>query len=207
MSNGENLPATSGRIRAAAIGILITVILGLPWAWWGGLAIGGGAALLLVVASIAIASPLLAVAFRLWRMARRIPSGASPSPFRTLSYRVALLFEAIGVPVADILLGREHLAAFMAPVTAMIVGIHFFGLSPALKTRLYLGIGLAMCALAALTMLVLPPTETVSSALTSHHIVIWTAIVGLGSAAILWARAIGRLRDAFEWVRQASVTV
>jgi len=198
----QDSSAVSARIRGAAMGALITVIFGALWAWWGDLALGGLAALLLVAITIAIAVPLILAGIRLLLLSQRLLPGVSGNPFRVLSYRLAMAFEAITIPVADVLLGKEHLAAFMAPVTAMIVGIHFFGLVAASKVRLYLGIGLAMCALAALTMLLLPASETVGSGAASHHIIIWTVVVGLGCAAILWASAVDRLMYAYEETRQ-----
>jgi hypothetical protein len=193
----------SARVRGAAIGILITMIMGTLWAWWGDLALGGLVGLLLVVATIAIAAPIFVAAIRLLLMTRRMPVDTSINPMRTLSYRLAVLFEVIAIPVASVLLGRDHQAVFIAPVTAMIVGIHFFGLVPALRARMYLGIGLAMCTLAGLAMLLLPATETIGSQVLAHHVVIWTVVVGLGCAAILWASALDRLLYAYEWVQQS----
>jgi hypothetical protein len=201
-STSQDLFVASARIRGAATGVLITVTFGALWAWWGDLALGGLAALLLVVITIAIAVPLILAAIRLLLVTQRLLPGASGNPFRALAYRLAVAFEAITIPVADVLLGKEHLAAFMAPVTAMIVGVHFFGLVVASKVRLYLGIGLAMCALAGLTMLLLPASETVGSGAASHHVIIWTVVVGLGCAAILWASAVDRLMFAYEEARQ-----
>jgi hypothetical protein len=202
MSTSHDLSAASARIRGAAVGVLISVTFGALWAWWGDLALGGLAALLLVVITIAIAVPLILAGIRLLLLSQRLLPGASGNPFRALSYRLAVAFEAITIPVADVLLGKEHLAAFMAPVTAMIMGVHFFGLVSASKVRLYLGVGLAMCALAGLTMLLLPASETVGGGTASHHIIIWTVVVGLGCAAILWAGAVDRLMYAYEEARQ-----
>jgi hypothetical protein len=202
ISTSQELSAASARIRGAAVGVLITVTFGALWAWWGDLALGGLAALLLVVITGAITIPLILAAIRLLLVTQRLQPGVSGNPFRALSYRLAVTFEAITIPVADALLGKEHHAAFMAPVTAMIVGVHFFGLVSASKVRLYLGVGLAMCALAGLTMLLLPISETVGSGAAPHHIIIWTVVVGLGCAAILWASAIDRLMFAYEEARQ-----
>jgi hypothetical protein len=202
MSTSRDLSAAGARIRGAAAGVLITVTFGALWAWWGGLALGGLAALLLAAITGAIAVPLILAAIRLLLVTQRLPPGVSGSPFRALAYRLAVAFEAITVPVADALLGKEHHVAFMAPVTAMIVGVHFFGLVSASKVRLYLGVGLAMCALAGLTMLLLPASETVGGGTAPHHIIIWTVVVGLGCAAILWASAVDRLMYAYEEAHQ-----
>jgi len=202
MSTRRDLSAASVRIRGAAAGVLVTVTFGALWAWWGDLALGGLAGLLLVVITGAIAVPLILAAIRLLLVTQRLLPGISGNPLRALSYRLAVAFEAITIPVADALLGKEHHAAFMAPVTAMIMGIHFFGLVSASKVRLYLGVGLAMCALAGLTMLLLPASGTVGGGVAPHHIIIWTVVVGLGCAAILWAGAVDRLMYAYEETRQ-----
>jgi hypothetical protein len=203
-STSQTMSVASARIRGAAIGALITVTFGALWAWWGDLALGGLAALLLAVLIGAIAAPLILAAIRLLLVTPKLQPGASGNPLKAFSYRLAVAFEAITIPTADALLGKEHHAAFMAPVTAMIMGVHFFGLVSASKVRLYLGVGLAMCMLAGLTMLLLPASATVGGSVAPHPIIIWTVVIGLGCAAILWASAIDRLVYAYEEARQVS---
>jgi len=195
--------AATARIRGAAIGALITLIFGVLWALWGDLALGGLLGLLLTVGTVAFAAALIAAAVRLLLVTQRMRSGTPINPFKAFSYRLALIFEAIAIPVVDGDLSKTHHAVYVAPVTAIIVGIHFFGLVPAFKTRLYLVIGGAMCALASLTMFLLPATETVGGAVSPHQFLIWTVVVSLGCAAILWLSAITRLMHAYQWVRQA----
>ncbi len=200
----QDLSAVSSRVRGAAVGALITMIFGALWAWWGDLALGGLAAVLLVVITGALAVPLILAAIRLLLVTRRSLPGVSGNPFKILSYRLAVAFEAIAIPVTNVFLSKEHLAAFMAPATAMIVGVHFFGLESAFGVRLYLRVGLAMYALAGLTMLLLPAFGTVGGGAAAHRIIIWSVVVGLGCAAILWAGAIDRLMYAYEEARQAT---
>lgn len=133
--------AASAHVRGAATDALIALAFGILWALWGGLALSDLLGLLSVVGAVAIAGALTTAAIRLLLVTQRMPSNIPVNPFKALSYRLATLFEAIAIPVADTLLGKEHHAIFIAPVTAMIVGIHFFGQVSALKARMYLGAG------------------------------------------------------------------
>jgi hypothetical protein len=105
-------------------------------------------------------------------VAMRVPFARSSRVFDGRIYGIFVAFEAIAIAVAAVILNRTGHKQFLIPVIALIVGVHFFGMVPALHSNKYWWIGGAMCALS-----ILPRN-------------IWTPIVGLGCAIILWSSAI-----------------
>lgn len=93
--------------------------------------------------------------------------------FNGKAYGIAVAVEAILIVSAVIFLRNTGRKCLLLPVISIIVGLHFFGMVPALGSNLYWWIGGAMCLLAILTILALPRKA-------------WDPTIGLGSALILW---------------------
>lgn len=85
--------------------------------------------------------------------------------------------EVIAIGCAVILLNRFDAKQYLIPVIAFIVGTHFFGMVPALRSNDFWWVGGAMCLLPVLTMSLLPQKT-------------WTPVVGVGCALILWLSAL-----------------
>jgi predicted membrane channel-forming protein YqfA (hemolysin III family) len=92
-------------------------------------------------------------------------------------YGIVVMLEVIAIIIAAMLLNRPGRKQYLIPVVAFIVGAHFFGMVPALRSNEFWWIGGAMCALALLTMSILPRK-------------FWAPVVGIGCAMILWFSAL-----------------
>ena len=109
----------------------------------------------------------------------RIPP-AHPVRFNVTAYIWAVGFEIFFIFVALALLkraGRKHL---LLPIISVIVGLHFFGMVPALGSDIYWWIGGAMILLPVAAMSLLPRKA-------------WAPVTGLGGALILWLSAVSSL--------------
>lgn len=76
-----------------------------------------------------------------------------------------------------------HRPGYIAPLFALIVGLHFFVLAPALKTRSLWAIGILLCLLVVVTLLAVPQP-------------LWRAAVGLGSGVVFLGGGAFRLQTA-----------
>lgn len=76
-----------------------------------------------------------------------------------------------------------HHSEYIAPLLALIVGIHFLVLAPTMQTPSLWATGGLMCLVVLITLLATPN-------------VLWGAVASLGSGVILWASAAYRLRPA-----------
>lgn len=182
-------PLTAERLRGIALSTLITAGFAAGWGVGGSLALPGVARTLALLVVLAVTTSLLAVAFRLFRHARSYPgaSGAEANPFRSRPYQLAVLAEIVAIPLAGWLLTRAGRPDTIISAVAAIVGLHFFGLVPAFRSRLFALLGGAMVLLALLS-LALPPTITIGPS--DEQLGLRAAVVDLGSAVILWAGSV-----------------
>lgn len=110
-------------------------------------------------------------------MATRIPFGRHTAAFNGKIYSVFVALEAVAIAIAVVVINRVDAKQYLMPVIAFIVGAHFFGMVAALRSKEFWRVGGAMCTLSLLVMSVLPQK-------------IWTPIVGIGCAVILWSSAL-----------------
>ncbi len=179
------MPATANPLAAyraggTAAAVLITAFFGGLWGLTGALALPDAysSVAILVVAAVTVALVAAAARFlRLSRRAARPSGGAGANPFATRAYRLAVLFEAVAIPVAAIVLNNAGYPGAVVSAVAAIVGLHFFGLVPAFSSRRFAAVGGAMVFVAVFSLL-LP----VGVSGTSPR----GAVVGLGCAFILW---------------------
>jgi hypothetical protein len=112
--------------------------------------------------------------------ARNIPEDLSSTPPNWKVFWGWVAFEIVAAVVGLSLLNQIGQDRFDMPVLALIVGIHFFGMGAAFHKRLHHWVGAAMCLVALLSLILLPPpgAETMSTS---------DLVVGLGCAVILWS--------------------
>ena len=113
------------------------------------------------------------------------PQPAYAMRFEAPVYGYAAAFEIVGVVLSALLLRAPGRRALIAPVIAIVTGLHFIGLWIATGQRLFLGVTLGLCA-AGLIALGWPrrPGGAADPRL---------AIAGLGSALVLWAACLSSL--------------
>ena len=107
-----------------------------------------------------------------------VPFGRHSAGFNGRIYGIFVLFEGVAIACAVILLNRFRAKPYLVPTIAFIVGLHFFGMVPALQSNEFWWIGGTMCALSLLAVFILPQSA-------------WTPSVGIGCAVILWLSALG----------------
>ena len=110
--------------------------------------------------------------------ATRIPFGRHSAGFNGRIYGIFVTLEAVAIVCAVVLLNRFGAKQYLMPTIAFIVGLHFFGMVPALQSNLFWWVGGAMCVLSSLSVFILPQSA-------------WTPVVGIGCATILWLSALG----------------
>lgn len=171
---------TAHRLRGAAASTLISALFALAWGLNGSAALPGGWRTATAALVVLVTLALVAAAAVFNRRARRAPPdpAATRNPFRTVSYRVAVVAILVAIPVAGRVLTLAGQGDAVMPVVAVIVGLHFVGLVRAFESRAFAWVAGAFCVLE-LGALFLP--VRVGETLALRH-----AVVGLGCALVLW---------------------
>ena len=191
-------PPTAPRARTAAV-VLITAFFGALWGLLGASALPGTPSSVAALLTLVVTAAFLLTAARLLRLSRRLPrssAGAGTNPFKTRAYLLAVLFQAVAIPIAVVSLNRAGHPGAVGPAIVAIVGLHFFGLVPAFGSRRFAAVGGAMV-LVGLLSLLLPSGAGGASGADPRG-----AATGLGSALVFW---VGVLPPAVSAWRGASV--
>lgn len=109
--------------------------------------------------------------------ATRMPFGRHSGGFDGKIYGIFVMLEFVAIIIAVVFINRFNAKQYLIPVIAIIVGAHFFGMVPALRSNEFWWVGGAMCLLPCLVMLLAPQK-------------LWAPTVGIGCAAILWLSAV-----------------
>jgi hypothetical protein len=113
------------------------------------------------------------------------PQPAYAQRFDAHIYGYAVAFEIVGVVLAALALRAPGRRGLLAPVLAIITGLHFVGLWLATGQRLFVGVTLGLCAAG---LIALGWARRPNSAADPR-----LAIAGLGSAFVLWAACLSSL--------------
>jgi hypothetical protein len=171
------------QVRGLAVSLFITTFFGALWGMVGAFALSGALSLLAGVLVGTVTVVLLLGSARLLRLSRRLPVAAgevgTKNPLGRGSYRLAVLFEVSAIPISAVVLNNAGYPGAVISAVAVIVGLHFFGLIPAFRSRWFAAVGGAIVAVGLLS-LVLPTGTGVSPR---------GALVGLGCALVLWVSA------------------
>lgn len=180
MPKNANL-STAPQVRGVAMVLLITAFFGALWGLIGAAALPNGLSLPATLLVVAVTVALLVAGVWFIRLSRRLPNpsiGVGANPFGTRAYRLAVLFQVVGIPAAAIVLNNIGHPGAVVSAVAAIVGLHFFGLIPAFESWRFAAVGGAMVLIGLLSLL-LP----YGAGGTSPR----GALVGLGCAVVLWA--------------------
>lgn len=185
------MPISRFYIRGLVIGALVVTGFGAFWAIGGAFNLPNPASAILFVASLLAVVGLLVVSLRLWRKSETLPAHSSPEEstyWRNSGKWFGLIFasEATLIAIASIVLGNTGHDALIPPVIALIVGLHFLLLAPLFRLPLYNVAGIAMSALALVCIIAVIAIWRPAG----DSLFFWSIVVGLGSAALLWATAI-----------------
>ena len=193
-------------VRGYASGTLFMTFFGAFWASFSAFALGPWQRVLLfsVVGIVSIALAVAAV--RLLRKARHLSSNTSEEARargKARGRRFLLVFgvEFVSIFLAAYLLGVAGLEGFIPPVIALIVGLHFIPLAAVFGVRLYYLTGALISLVATVSLVSLLFGVTLGGEFG------WAVVVGIATALILWATALGILCIAGGLLRANSARV
>jgi hypothetical protein len=164
-------------MRRKLIGTIIGIVFGLVWGVVGACPLPPEWRLNALIAIVLIAAALIIAAVRTSGSTNVLGS----KPFDGRAYGGAVAAEALAIVVAVPLLTHAHREAYVPPVIALIVGLHFLGLWKASGQRMFVWICVGLCAVSCAAAL-LPSDVVVEGTGMQSRL----AFTGLGSALALW---------------------
>lgn len=132
-------PLTTQALRSRALGIVLAASFGAFWATTGLNAWRGAFTLPGFVLTLLVLTASIVAAARLVRLARRSGLADAPAPDRRRTRRRFLLIfigEIVAMNIAAWWLVPQHVA-YLMPVIAIIVGLHFYPLAPIFRAPHY----------------------------------------------------------------------
>ena len=138
------------QVRGLAVALFITTCFGALWGMVGAFALRGALSLLAGVLVGTVTVVLLLGSARLLRLSQRLPVAAGEvgmkNPFGRGSYRLVVHFEVSAIPISAVVLNNAGYPGAVISAVAVIVGLHFFGLIPAFRSRWFAAVGGAIVA-------------------------------------------------------------
>ncbi|MDQ6787377.1 MAG: hypothetical protein M3033_11280 [Acidobacteriota bacterium] len=192
------VPSLRNRLNSTLTGALILTIAGSLWAIYGAWSLRGDGEPWLAIGLILIALCLFSVGFYLRTKVKQLPTVvASPAlqkrnAWADRMFIIVNVIQGIAMFVAANVLINLKMAEYVAPVIALIVGLHFIPLAFSMRVPRHLVLAGLMCLLALVTMLAVPMYAAGRDS-TAQSVFLWGIVVGLGSCVILWSGAILRL--------------
>jgi len=187
-----------GQILNTGRGAIIFIVYGTLWSIFGLWSLGHeGEPVTAIILALA-ALLLLIIAINLIRKVVRLPKDVLSAEVQARVKRIKRAFAIISI-VQGLAIGAAFALGsiserpfYVPPAIVLIVGLHFFALAPLLRMRFDYIIGTLLCLLALVTVFALPVYATVGET-ASQRIFLWGAVIGIGSAIVLWLGAIARL--------------
>src|SRR5947209_2634541 len=187
-----------GQILNASRGAMIFAVYGTLWAIFGLWSLGAVGEPIAAIALALVVLLLLIATVKLIRKAVRLPQDELNVEAQQRVKRIKRAFGIVSA-VQGVAIGAAFTLGFIfqrpyyiPPAIALIVGLHFFALAPILQMCFDYIIGTHLCLLVVVTFFVLPLYVCVIG-VASQSMFLWGAVVGLGSAIVLWAGAVSRL--------------
>jgi hypothetical protein len=174
-------------VQGVASGIFFLTFFGGAWALWGTSFLQGALHIGVYIIIGLVTLAFFGIGVMVMRYARSLPSVEAPEDVAT-GRRIGIWFgvvfgaEAVLIALASILLSRFGADRFIAPVVALIVGIHFLPLARLFNVRPYYLVGALLCLLALIAIVALLLGLQIAGP-SSYN---WTYFVSIGTALILW---------------------
>jgi hypothetical protein len=172
-----------------AIGSLWLIAVGVAFAAWSLIAIGSPLASALLVFLVIAAAALVVIGARLTVSARRLLQYvvADPAQRRSISIRFGLIVatEVVACNLVSAICLRAHRWELIAPLTLMVVGLHFLPLARLFKVPRYYVMGILFCIIPMATLLSVSPAAHIGHALS----LIAIPTIGCGLVSLLIASA------------------
>jgi hypothetical protein len=192
-------------VQGVASGIFFLTFFGAAWALWGTSLLQGALHILAYVLIALVTLVFLGIGVMLLRYARSLQPAVEPEDV-AVGRRIGIWFgvvfgsEAVLIALASILLSRFGADSFLAPVTALIVGVHFLPLAGLFEVRAYYLTGALLCLLALIAIGAL----LLGIQLAGPSPANWTSFVGIGAALVLWLTLLYLARFARGLMRQGT---
>jgi hypothetical protein len=204
LEGGDTMTISRDGVRGILIGAGLMTGFGALWALGSAGAFAGSASVLLLVVVLVVAASLIVAMVRLWQQAGTLPAQRSPEEAVYWQktgkwFGIVFISEALAIVVASRLLRSTTHDTLIPPVIALIVGVHFLPLASLFRVPVYYVTGALMSLFASVCI--------VAVALGLHlggaSLFVWSSVVGIGSAIILWGTAIGIVAQGQKLLRQA----
>jgi hypothetical protein len=175
-------------IQGYAAGALIMTFFGSFWGSMSMFGLDAGYRIWLILVVLLVTIPLAYSSIMLIREAHHLPYTSTPAgEARGATMRkwfgIIAGIEFATIAIASFLLGRAGRDELIPLVIALIVGLHFLPLANVFEVPAYYVTGIAMSVLALVALVAIFLGWTLGAAYA------WAAIVGVGSALILWTTA------------------
>ncbi|HEX5501253.1 MAG TPA: hypothetical protein VFW96_01440 [Thermomicrobiales bacterium] len=192
-------------MRGIASGIFFMAFFGAVWGLLGLSFLTGGARVIAWVVIALVTLGFCGVGGALLRHARALPETASAEDAaegRRIGRWFGIVFgvESGLIALASVLLGIFQAGQYIAPVVALIVGLHFFPLAPLFRVPAYYGTGALLVVLALIALVALLLGVPLGSPSPDN----WSSFVGVGAALILWATALAITRFGLRVMRRGA---
>jgi hypothetical protein len=129
----------------------------------------------------------------LLRRAKRLPRPVSPPTAEQLTlmrrFLTSIAIEVVAFATLNSLLAPSH-ADTLPALNVAIIGLHLIHLARIFDVPRYYALGLHFCAIATVTLLMIPSAEMIG------HARLWYVFPSLAVAPVVWAVAVGNLREA-----------
>ncbi len=178
-------------VHGLATGAGVMVGFGVLWALAGGPGLPTSFAVALIVLLVAGVIGFIIAITLLWRRA----AGAAPDKNTDAAvsgsntnkwFAVVFTVEMGAIALAIWLFVRSGHTALIAPIVAVIVGVHFLPLAALFRAPAYYVTGIAMSMLAVVCIVAVVAAGGHSGGRLAR---LWSSVASLGTAAILWATA------------------
>lgn len=191
------LPSLRDRLSSTLTGAQVLTVAGGLWAIYGSLALQGIGKPWLAIGLILTVLCLLSAGFYFRTKVKQLPAIVASPALQKREAQAGRIFIIVNViqgvamfVAANVLINFKR-AEYVAPVIALIVGLHFIPLAFSMRVPRHLILAGLMCLLAIVTMLAVP-MYAAGKVSTAQPQFLWGIVVGLGSCVILWSGAILR---------------
>ncbi len=187
-----------GAAQGAAGGTFFLTFFGAYWGFTSAVFLGGAFQIIAFLLVGVVTLAFISIGIMLLRQARTLPKEPSREDGvrrRSIVRGFGIIFglEIALIALVSMLLSIFPLSRFIAPTTALIVGIHFIPLASLFRVKIGYVTGTLLCLLALIALVALLFGVPLAGSSPYH----WSLLVGIGATFVLWATDLFMIR--FGW--------
>ncbi|MBM7554491.1 DUF7010 family protein [Thalassobacillus pellis] len=184
-------PLSKPELRGIATGVLFMAFFGFAWVSTGIGGLGGYGSPWLFIFSLAIGIVLVSGGCLLMITSRDLPNQVTNVEGRDgknlrMWFNIIFAAEGIAIAIAIIVCNKTEQTEHIPLIIAMIVGLHFLPLAYLFEVKIYYFTGVFLCLVPVITWIFVP----VNVAWMDYQVNLYMAVVGFGSALILWGTSL-----------------